>query len=155
MGRVKRKCKNRRISGICLSLSSVLICAPLWFVSPVAPAQVAAPASAGREPRRSAGTKTGLDVLVEQRFAELRGRRVGLITYQTGVDREGRRSIDLLAHAEGVQLVALFSPEHGISGRAEERVASSTDAATGLPVFSLYGETLRPTDQMLRGVDAL
>ncbi len=94
-------------------------------------------------------------MLVEQGFAELRGRRVGLITNQTGVDRDGRRSIDLLAHADGVQLVALFSPEHGISGRAEERVASSTDAATGLPIFSLYGETLRPTDQMLRGVDAL
>ena len=155
MSRVKGKCKNRRISGICLSLSSVLICAPLWFVSPLAPAQVAAPASAGREPRRSARTKTGLDVLVEQRFAELRGKQVGLITNQTSVDREGRRSIDLLAHADGVQLVALFSPEHGISGRAEERVASSTDAATSLPVFSLYGETLRPTDQMLRGVDAL
>src|SRR5712692_4959896 len=155
MRRVKGKCKNRRIFGICLSLSFVLICAPLWFDSPLAPSQLTARGAPRRDPQPIARTKMGLDVLVERRFAELRGRRVGLITNQTGVDRDGRRSTDLLAHAEGVQLVALFSPEPGSSGRAEERVASSTDAATGRPIFSLYGETLRPTDQMLRGVDAL
>ncbi len=110
---------------------------------------------AGREPPRNAHTKTGLDVLEEETFAALKGKHVGLITNHTGVDHNGRRTIDLLAHAEGAQLVALFSPEHGIAGRAEDKVASSTDAATGLPIYSLYGETRRPTDEMLRGVDAL
>jgi uncharacterized protein YbbC (DUF1343 family) len=104
---------------------------------------------------RNARTKTGLDVLVEENFAALRGKRVGLITNHTGFDRNGRSTIDLLAHADGVKLVALLSPEHGITGRAEEKVASSTDPATGLPIYSLYGETLRPTHEMLRGIDSL
>ncbi|MBI3670132.1 MAG: DUF1343 domain-containing protein [Acidobacteria bacterium] len=109
----------------------------------------------GREAARNAHTNTGLDVLVEENFAPLRGKRVGLITNHTGLDRNGRSAIDLLAHAEGVKLVALFSPEHGIAGRAEDKVASSTDPATGLPIYSLYSETRRPTDEMLRGMDAL
>lgn len=100
-------------------------------------------------------TKTGIDVLEEEQFAPLRGKRVGLITNQTGVDASGRRTIDLLAKADGVKLAAIFSPEHGLEGRADANVPSSTDAATGLPVYSLYGETRRPTEQMLRGIDAL
>lgn len=99
--------------------------------------------------------KTGIDVLEELKFAPLRGKRVGLITNQTGVDASGRRTIDVLAHAPGVKLVAIFSPEHGIFGREDDRVSSATDAATGLPVFSLYGETRRPTAAMLNGIDAL
>jgi uncharacterized protein YbbC (DUF1343 family) len=104
---------------------------------------------------RDAGTLTGIDVLEAQNFAPLAGKRVGLITNQTGIDRQRRSTIDLLAHAPGVKLVALFSPEHGIRGVADERIASSTDAATGLPVYSLYGDTPRPTDAMLAGLDAL
>ncbi len=104
---------------------------------------------------RNAQTKTGIDVLVEENFAPLRGKRVGLITNHTGLDRNGRSTIDLLWKAEGVKLVALFSPEHGIAGRADDKVESTTDTATGLPIFSLYGETRRPTEEMLRGVDAL
>jgi|HubBroStandDraft_1064217.scaffolds.fasta_scaffold01265_2 uncharacterized protein YbbC (DUF1343 family) len=101
-------------------------------------------------------TQTGIDVLEEQNFAPLRGKRVGLITNQTGVDSRGRRIIDVLAHAEGVKLVALFSPEHGIAGQLDTtNVANATDAATGLKIFSLYGDTRRPTDQMLQGLDAL
>jgi len=110
---------------------------------------------AGREPPRNAHTLTGLDVLEAENFASLRGTHVGLITNHTGRDRNGRSAIDLLAHAEGVKLVALFSPEHGIAGRAEDKVSSSTDAATGLPIYSLYGDTRRPTGEMLRGVDTL
>jgi uncharacterized protein YbbC (DUF1343 family)/CubicO group peptidase (beta-lactamase class C family) len=102
-----------------------------------------------------AKTETGIDVLEENQFAPLRGKRVGLITNHTGVDSAGRRTIDVLAKAEGVHLVALFSPEHGIAGRVDARVPSTTDEATGLPVHSLFGETLRPTDEMLRGLDAL
>jgi uncharacterized protein YbbC (DUF1343 family) len=99
--------------------------------------------------------QTGLDVLEAEKFAPLRGKHVGLITNHTGQDFQGKTTIELLAHAPGVQLVALFSPEHGIAGHADEKVASSKDASTGLPIFSLYGEHLRPTAEMLQGVDAL
>jgi len=100
-------------------------------------------------------TKTGIDVLESEKFVSLRGKRVGLITNQTGMDSQGRRTIDVLAHADGVKLVALFSPEHGIEGKVDAIVGNATDAATGLPIYSLYGDTKRPTDQMLRGIDAL
>jgi len=99
--------------------------------------------------------QTGLDVLEAEKFAPLRGKRVGLITNHTGVDFQGKTTIELLAHAPGVQLVALFSPEHGIAGHADEKIASSKDPSTGLPIFSLYGDHLRPTDDMLQGIDAL
>src|SRR5262249_51213584 len=100
-------------------------------------------------------TLTGIDVLVSEHFARLRGRRVGLVTNQTGVSSSGESTIDLLAHAPGMTLVALFSPEHRIRGVADEKVASSRDGKTGLPIHSLYGETLRPTDAMLQGIDTL
>ncbi|HMD31124.1 MAG TPA: exo-beta-N-acetylmuramidase NamZ domain-containing protein, partial [Candidatus Acidoferrales bacterium] len=109
----------------------------------------------GRPEFRYGHTKTGLDVLAEQQFAPLTGKRVGLITNHTGVGSDGRTSVDLLAHAANLRLVALFSPEHGLAGSADEPVNSTQDAATGLPVFSLYGDTRRPTDEMLRGLDAL
>jgi len=99
--------------------------------------------------------QTGLDVLEAEKYVPLRGKHVGLITNHTGVDYQGRTTIEVLAHAPGVQLVALFSPEHGIAGHADEKVASSKDSSTGLPIFSLYGEHLRPTDEMLVGIDAL
>ncbi len=104
---------------------------------------------------RPARVQTGLDVLEAQKFVPLRGKHVGLITNHTGLDYQGRSTIDLLAHAPGVQLVALFSPEHGLAGRNNEKISSSKDPSTGLPVYSLYGETLRPTDEMLQGIDAL
>jgi uncharacterized protein YbbC (DUF1343 family) len=100
-------------------------------------------------------TQPGIDVLEEQNFAPLHGKHVGLITNQTGVDSQGRRTIDVLAHADGVKLVAIFSPEHGIAGKLDAKVANETDSATGLPVFSLYGDTRTPTDAMLKGIDAL
>ena len=100
-------------------------------------------------------TQPGIDVLEEQNFAPLKGKHVGVITNQTGVDSRGRRTIDVLAHAEGVKLVAIFSPEHGLEGKADAKVANATDSATGLPVFSLYGDTRRPTEDMLKGIDAL
>ena len=99
--------------------------------------------------------QTGLDVLEAQKFAALRGKHVGLITNHTGVDSQGRSTIELLAHAAGVQLVALFSPEHGLAGTSNEKFSSAKDPSTGLPVFSLYGETMHPTDEMLQGIDAL
>jgi uncharacterized protein YbbC (DUF1343 family)/CubicO group peptidase (beta-lactamase class C family) len=100
-------------------------------------------------------TLSGIDVLEQEKFAPLAGKNIGLITNHTGADRNGATTIDLLAHAPDVKLVALFGPEHGIRGVADENVSSSTDAKTGLPIYSLYGDTRRPTDEMLKGIDAL
>ena len=113
------------------------------------------PYAIGGYAARSGETKTGIDVLVDENFAPLRGKNVGLITNHTGFDRAGRSTIDLLHKAPGVKLVALFSPEHGIRGAFDDKVASSTDEKTGLTIHSLYGETRRPTDEMLKGIDAL
>jgi uncharacterized protein YbbC (DUF1343 family) len=124
------------------------------LVALITPAGLSARPAAKRH-GRAARVLTGLDVLEAQKFAPLRGKHVGLITNHTGVDAQGRSNIDVLVHAPGVQLVALFSPEHGLAGRNNENVASSKDAATGLPVYSLYGDTRRPTDEMLHGIDAL
>jgi uncharacterized protein YbbC (DUF1343 family) len=106
-------------------------------------------------PTKIGHTKTGIDILEAQDFAPLRGKRLGLITNQTGVDSHGRRTADLLAHAGKVKLVALFSPEHGIAGKADAPIPNRTDAATSLPIYSLYGPTRRPTDEMLKNLDAL
>jgi uncharacterized protein YbbC (DUF1343 family) len=97
----------------------------------------------------------GIDVLVRQDFAPLKNLRIGLITNHTGHDRQRRPTIDLLKAAPGVNLVALFSPEHGIRGEADEKIGDTTDQKTGLPVFSLYGERRAPTAEQLRGLDAL
>lgn len=118
----------------------------------VAPAP--APATTRREPG-TAGVLAGIDVLRAEGFARLEGRRVGLVTNHTGRARDGAATIDLLHQAKGVQLVALFSPEHGIRGVVDETVASSVDEKTGLPIHSLYGDTNRPTAQMLEGIDTL
>lgn len=101
--------------------------------------------------------RPGVEVLLTDSLHLVRGRRLGLITNQTGVDSGGRSSIDLLdAHPE-LELVALFSPEHGIRGTAApgERIDSSRDPATGLPIHSLYGATRKPTPEMLEGVELL
>lgn len=113
------------------------------------------PRASSKHSRRAARVQTGLDVLEVQKFTPLRGKHVGLITNHTGLDSQGRTTIDLLSHAPGVQLVALFSPEHGLAGRNNEKISSTKDPSTGLPVYSLYGETNRPTDEMLKGIDAL
>ena len=98
---------------------------------------------------------TGVDVLARGGFRVLAGRRVGLISNVTGRDRSGARTADVLAAAEEVDLVALFSPEHGFQARLEGAVDDARDAATGLAILSLYGETRRPTAEMLAGIDTL
>ncbi|MDX1950763.1 MAG: DUF1343 domain-containing protein [Verrucomicrobiota bacterium] len=97
----------------------------------------------------------GIDVLKQEKFKSLRGFKIGLITNHTGRDRERNLTIDLLHHAEGVELKALFGPEHGIRGTLDEKVGDSVDQTTGLPVYSLYGERRSPTPQQLAGLDAL
>ncbi len=99
----------------------------------------------------------GIEVLLSDSLHLIRGKRVGLITNPSGRDRAGTSTIDLLARASGVKLVALFGPEHGLRGTAEAGapVASTVDPATGIPIYSLYGETRVPTPEMLRDVDVL
>ena len=98
---------------------------------------------------------TGIDVLERDGFKQLAGLRIGLVTNHTGRNREGRQTIDVLSKATGVKLVALFSPEHGIRGLADEKISDSKDEATGLPIYSLYGETRRPKAEQLKDLDAL
>ena len=106
-------------------------------------------------PRVTSSSLNGIDALARDGFVLLRGRRIGLITNQTGRSREGQSTIDLLKAAPGVTLVALFSPEHGIRGVLDEKVPDSVDEKTGLPIYSLYGETRKPTAEMLKGIDTL
>ncbi len=101
--------------------------------------------------------KTGIEVLKEQNFKCLEGKRVGLITNPTGVDNSLKSTIDILHEAPNVNLVALFGPEHGVRGdiHAGDKVENSSDPTTGLPVFSLYGKTRKATPEMLEGIDVL
>lgn len=98
---------------------------------------------------------TGIDVLQSQQFAPLIGRRVGLITHLAAVDRQGWRTLDRLRWAPGVQLVKVFSPEHGLYGDAEGKIASGIEPLSGLPLISLYGDQRRPTPESLRDIDTL
>jgi uncharacterized protein YbbC (DUF1343 family) len=100
---------------------------------------------------------TGIDMLERYGFEELQGKRVGLVTNPSGVDRNLRSTIDVLHEAPGVQLVALYGPEHGVRGDAYagDHVASGKDPKTGLPVYSLYGATRKPTPQMLKDIDVM
>ena len=105
----------------------------------------------------SAQVYTGIDMLERYGFEELRGKRVGLVTNPSGVDRYLRSTIDILFEAPDVNLVALYGPEHGVRGDAYagDHVASGKDPKTGLPVYSLYGSTRKPTTEMLKGVDVM
>ncbi|HEX8473405.1 MAG TPA: exo-beta-N-acetylmuramidase NamZ domain-containing protein [Pyrinomonadaceae bacterium] len=98
---------------------------------------------------------TGIDVLARDGFKQLAGMRVGLVTNHTGRDRRGRQTIDVLREASNVRLVALFAPEHGIRGALDEKVSDAKDEKTGLPIYSLYGETRRPKPEHLKELDAL
>jgi uncharacterized protein YbbC (DUF1343 family) len=109
----------------------------------------------GRSQSASTESLNGIDVVARDGYALLKGRRVGLITNQTGLDRDGRSTIDLLKAAPGVTLIALFSPEHGLRGVLNQKVSDSVDEKTGLPIYSLYGETRKPSPEMLKGIDTL
>jgi uncharacterized protein YbbC (DUF1343 family)/CubicO group peptidase (beta-lactamase class C family) len=104
---------------------------------------------------RAAQVLNGIDVLKRNKFAQVRGLRLGLITNHTGADRERNPTIDLLHKAEGLNLIALFSPEHGIRGLVDEKISDSKDEKTGLPIYSLYGERRIPSVEQLAEVDAL
>ncbi len=104
-----------------------------------------------------AEVKLGNEVLAAGRFKVLQGKRVGLLTNPSGVNRNLDSTIDVLRAAPGVKLVALFGPEHGVYGAVEagDKVADTIDTRTGLPAYSLYGKTFKPTPEMLSGLDAL
>lgn len=98
---------------------------------------------------------TGIDILEAENFSRLQGFNAGLITNLTGRNREGKRTLDLMRESVNFKLVRVFSPEHGLNGDLDRKVESSVDPQTGLPVYSLYGETRRPTAEMLKGLDIL
>lgn len=106
---------------------------------------------------RSQSVETGLEMLVRSKFEILQGKRVGLITNPTGVNRELQSCVDIIFDAPGVKLTALYGPEHGARGEftAGEIIGSSADPTTGLPVYSLYGNTRKPIKEMLEGIDVL
>ena len=118
-------------------------------------ARTAAPSPRSTEAAPRAPVLTGIDVLRAEGFARLAGAKVALLTNHTGIARDGTSTIDLLHGAKNLTLVALFSPEHGIRGTLDEKVPSGRDEKTGLPIYSLYGETRRPTAAMLAGVDTI
>ncbi|MFW6042908.1 MAG: exo-beta-N-acetylmuramidase NamZ domain-containing protein [Marinilabiliaceae bacterium] len=105
----------------------------------------------------SAQVKTGIEMLRRQNFEVLEGKKVGLITNSTGVDAQLKSTIDILHDAKNVDLKALYGPEHGVRGdvAAGEKIEDMVDEETGIPVYSLYGKTRKPSDEMLEGIDVL
>lgn len=101
--------------------------------------------------------KTGIDVLEERNFDVLEGKKIGLVTNPTGMDCNFRSTVDVLHEADGVELVAIFAPEHGVRGdvHAGDKVSGTVDPKTGIQVYSLYGATRKPLPQMLAGLDAI
>ncbi|HEU4562583.1 MAG TPA: DUF1343 domain-containing protein, partial [Longimicrobium sp.] len=148
------------------------LASPLW-VALLAACQTAAPPQQGgtadtlpspapgsataQQQSQQARVLTGLEVLVRDSMALVRGKRVGLITNQTAVTSRGEHAVDLLSRTQGIRLVALYGPEHGVRGNIEGgvHIANQRDSATGVPVYSLYGQTQKPTAEMLRDVDVL
>ena len=133
------------------SVSLVVSTAAVWLVS-----ALTSSAASAQDSRRSQ-VRPGIDVLLSERPALLRGKRVGLITNPAGVDAKLKPTADLLARAEGVRLVRLMAPEHGIRGDvpAGDSVADAVDPITGVPVASIYGKTRRPTPEMLADLDVV
>ena len=123
----------------------------------VGPAAPATPTPAPKPPVPTGRTVLGIDTFAAQGFAALKGLRCGLVTHRAGRDGAGQRTADVLARAPGVRLTKLFGPEHGIDGTAaaEIVVKHAKDTRTGLPVYSLYGATRRPTPEMLEGLDVV
>lgn len=101
--------------------------------------------------------KTGIDVLESNGFKQLQGKKVGLVTNPSGVNNKLVSTVDILANAPGVELVALYGPEHGVRGdiHAGDKVSDEVDPKTGVPVYSLYGKTRKPTPEMLKDIDAI
>jgi uncharacterized protein YbbC (DUF1343 family) len=157
-----------RISPLLLAAASVLVLVAPRFLESSPDIQPALEPKAGadlatNEPLSAAASErqavilTGAEVLLRDSLHLVRGKRVGLITNPTALTRQGRHSIDLLNRHPDVHLAVLFAPEHGLRGGIDAgvRIAGGTDPESGLPVRSLYGQTLQPTPQMLHDIDVL
>jgi uncharacterized protein YbbC (DUF1343 family) len=140
-----------------MKFKRVVACTLPFFLTPLQATETPVSLSSTTTIIAPAPFHTGLDALKKSDFDILKGKQVGLITNHTGVDAQGESTADLLAHAPGVRLIALFSPEHGIRGQkiAGELVGDTIDSRTHLPVYSLYGSTQKPSPIMLNGVDVL
>ncbi len=150
-------------------LSLALLCAGLFGLGgcrtpstpsvPVGPAQPARPLGSAVSPPQASALPVmlGIDVLEERGFSAVAGKRIGLLTHPAGVNRRGESTVDVLARAPGVRLVALFAPEHGIRGdlKAGAQVSDTTDPKTRLPVYAFYGDNLARAKERLVGLDAL
>lgn len=106
-------------------------------------------------PKAPSGVLSGLDVLVRDDFSMLKGKKVGLISNHSALDYQGRSILELMTTSENVDLRAIFAPEHGFKGQAEERVNDIKEEKTGLMIYSLYGETKRPTKDQMKDIDTL
>lgn len=146
---------HRRLAGYLVILVGGLTAGACRPQPPAAVTPVATPSPRAGD-RTAAPVVPGIEVLLSDSVALVAGRRVGFVSNMAAVDRFGTSGVDLLRNA-GVQLVALFSPEHGFRGAAApgEAVASTVDSATGLPIYSLYGTTWQPTPAMLQGIDIM
>ncbi len=122
-----------------------------WFLLFAVFSGMISPSDAGTNFR----VLNGIDVLLEQNFKPLAGKRIGLVTNHTGRSVDGRRTVDLFHESAECRLVAVFSPEHGIRGAQDSDVPSSVDESTGIPIYSLYGRTERPEAEVLKRLDAL
>ncbi len=155
---------RQRRTAVRRGLRAVLLAAPFLLAGYLAGCDPASANSgpgarddAARRPSAQAAVRPGVEVLLADSLHLVRGRRVGLVTNHTGIDTNGTSAIDLLHDHPEVELVALFSPEHGIRGalQAGVEVSSGIDDRTGLPIHSLYGETRRPNAAMLDGLDVV
>jgi uncharacterized protein YbbC (DUF1343 family) len=134
---------------VCFAYAAPVSAQPASSVQPAA-------RSLSADSKKSAGVLTGIDVLEKQQFKPLVGRRVGLITNHTGRNGDGKSTVELFHSAKNVKLAALFSPEHGFEGKLDvAKIADTKDTRTGIKVYSLYGETRRPTAAMLTDIDTL
>jgi uncharacterized protein YbbC (DUF1343 family) len=133
----------------------IISCCPKTPPPPEVAPRTEVPAQSRLERMKTAMVATGLDVLEREGFQRLKGRKVGLIANHSAINRRGVHLLDLVLEHPDVQLVALFSPEHGFRGAADEKVASGREETTGLPLHSLYGQTQRPTEEMLQGIDTM
>lgn len=108
-------------------------------------------------PQKANDVKLGLDVLMDSKLELIKGKNVGVVTNQTGLNAEGEHIVDLLFNAPEVNLVALFGPEHGLRGDVQggDSIADNRDDKTGVPIFSIYGDTQKPMPEMLEGIDVL
>ena len=166
MPRLSRSLRLQPFIATCVTLLGLMGCSSSQPVRPVAP-PTQPPIQLDNVPANNAEKTAalpqpypvmlGIDVLEAEGFAAVKGKRIGLLTHQAGVNRRGESTIDVLRRAPGVKLVALYAPEHGLYGTEAREVVipDRVDKRTGLPVHSWYGKVRRPTKEMLKGLDAM